>query len=164
MTFPEEAHDSDREHVGRRIESVSQNMFVSKNAHGTQLDLIQSDTKFHASSSGAASSDDPPGLDNCEPPLVVSPVSNKRKIDDTNFQSTDPATQRRGKVNLKPGSKLALRFPQHVKHEGSTDVVNVPCPKRDMALNAPAVSNKRRRILPFSKGNTSSQCAEEGGQ
>ena len=111
ITTPEKFHDSDREHVGERIESVSSNWFVSQNAHGTQLDIIQSDTKFNESSFGAASSHDPLGLVNCEPPVEATSVSNKRKIDDTNFQSTDPATQRRGKVNLNPGSELALRFP-----------------------------------------------------
>ena len=51
-------------------------------------------------------------------------LSSKRKYDHSDF-SHETAPQGRGRINLTPGSKLARRFPQHVKMGVNAAIINV---------------------------------------
>ena len=80
----------------------------------------------------------------------ASEVSHKRQPDtEANvYMALEP---KKARINLPAGSKLARRFPQHVQ--------------RDIAINEPAdvnaVSNKRRRKLPFKmEGSDVGHCAD----
>ena len=80
----------------------------------------------------------------------ASQVSHKRQPD-TDVNVDMDLEPKRARINLPAGSKLARRFPPHVQ--------------RDTAINEPAdvnaVSNKRRRKLPFKmKGSDVGQCAD----
>ena len=70
------------------------------------------------------------------------------------------------RINLPVGSKLAQRFPQHVRCDGAAGISSVQTSDartREHTETAQAESNKRRRILPFKmKGSTSGQCTEVG--
>ena len=77
-------------------------------------------------------------------------MSHKRQPDTEAYDLSDPEPKR-PRINLPAGSKLARRFPQHVRSDTANHgpaVVN-------------AVSNKRRRKLPFKmKGSDVGQCAD----
>ena len=75
-----------------------------------------------------------------EPPSqdgLVSFSSHKRQPD-TDVNAIVDFVPKRARVNLPVGSKLARRFPQHVQSDTATNGPDVN-----------AVSNKRRRRLPF---------------
>ena len=81
---------------------------------------------------------------------LASDVSHKRQPD-TEANVFVDLVPKRARINLPAGSKLARRFPQHVQS--------------DIAINGPAdvnaVSNKRRRKLPFKmEGSNVGQCAD----
>ena len=83
----------------------------------------------------------------------------KRQLDTNDDFSDRP--QIRSRVNLTPGTKLALRFPHLVRQANRVIPQCTDHAKRGPVHEASATSNKRRRILPFkTRGGSDSQSAD----
>ena len=85
---------------------------------------------------------------------------------DTTYPLPHERSHLRSRINLPAGSKLAQRFPQHVRSDGAVGISSVQISyarKIEHTGTAQAESNKRRRRLPFKmRGSTSGQCTEVG--
>ena len=85
---------------------------------------------------------------------------------DTTYPLPHERSHLRSRINLPAFSKLAQRFPQHVRSDGAVGISSVQISnarKIEHTGTAQAESNKRRRILPFKmRGSTSGQCTEVG--